>query len=234
MQSPSTIAGMVAAAFTGAMLATALSSGGAAQTTSEVVTATQVNLLDGRGQLRGILSGEDERGMASLAFLDPTGATRALLGVGEDGTPRLELYDGQSVVRAVVTVEGDIPAVVVSEREQRAVLSTLNGSPRLTFQNGPRVSADLGLDPGGEPRLGLFGPTGQAQVALNIDGNGAPLLALRDQEGRSRASLAFVQEATVLNLSDGSAARVVVGVAGDGNATVSVLDADGNLTARLP
>ena len=55
----------------------------------DVVTASQINIVDREGRLRAVLAGEDERGMTSLAFYGPDGTVRGVVGADPDGTPVL-------------------------------------------------------------------------------------------------------------------------------------------------
>jgi hypothetical protein len=228
-------AALLVAAFAGGGLANLVSARLGAQSPPEIVTATQVNLVDRGGRLRGILSAEDERGMASLALLDPAGRPRALLAVTPDGAPTFELYDQGQALRVHATVQGEAPVVAVETGGgRRAILGGLTGSPALTFTDGAQNRAEVGLGGNGLPSLTMFGPTGQRQVSLLVDGDSQPLLTFRDDSGRSRASLGVVQGATVVNLADPARVRVVLGVAADGTATISFLDDAGRLVRTLP
>jgi hypothetical protein len=82
--------------------------------------------------------------------------------------------------------------------------------------------------------VALVGPTGQTQVDLNVGGGGEPVAVFRDAMGRGRVTLGIVSGTTVINLADQQAARVVLGIAADGTATLSFLDENGRLAARVP
>jgi len=230
------IGAMLAAAFLGGGLASVVFSDRvSAQAAPTVVTTQHVNLVNQAGRIRGILSAEDERGVASLTFFDEAGQMRSALTIGRDGAPALQLYDRAQAPRVVITVENNQPAVVVtSETGDRAILSTLTGGPTLSFQDKEKFRAEVGMGRGGAPRFAMFGPTGQPQLGLNITEQGDPIVTLRDDAGRGRASLGVVQGATVINLADQKSARVVLGVAADGNATLSFLDPAGKVTERVP
>jgi len=230
------IGGMLVAALVGGGLSSAIFPDRVrAQGRQTIVTAEQVNLVNRAGRIRGILSAEDERGAASLTLFDETGQPRSALTVGRDGTPALQIYDRTQVARVVVTIENDQPAIVINgEAGDRAILSTPAGGPTLAFGNRERIRAEVGINRAGAPRLGMFGPTGQPQLSLNISERGEPVVTLRDEAGRSRASLGVVAGATVINLADQQSARVVLGVATDGSASLSFLDAAGKITERVP
>lgn len=235
-ESMKSIGGMLVAAFVGGGMASAVfSSRVDAQTTPRAVTTEQVTLVNRAGRIRGILSAEDERGIASLTLFDETGQMRSALTIDRDGTPAFRLYDGTQAARVVVTVDNNQPAIVVSNATgDRAVLSTLTGGPTLSFEDKEKLRAEVGMGRGGAPKLGMFGPTGQAQLTLGVSEQGEPVATWRDQTGRGRASVGVVQGATVINLSDQRAARVVLGVAPDGTASLSFLDPAGKVTERVP
>jgi hypothetical protein len=231
--------------FIGAMLVAAFIGGGvaslvfsdrvSAQASPAVVTTGQINLVSRAGRIRGILSAEDERGLASLTLFDEAGERRSALTVGRDGSPTLQLYDRAQAARLVLAVENDQPALVINgEAGQRAVLSNLTGTPTLAFQDGERVRAEVGMGRGGTPRFGMFGATGQPLLNLNVSDQGEPVVTLRDGTGRSRATMGVVSGATVINLADQKSARVVLGVAADGTASLSLLDAAGKVIERVP
>ncbi len=228
---------MLVAAFIGGGLASVVFSDRvSAQGSPAVVTTQQINLVNRAGRIRGILSAEDERGMMSVTLFDETGQRRsAAFTVGRDGAPALQLYDRAQTTRVALAVENDQPAVVISgEAGQRAILSTLSGSPTLAFQDGERIRAEVGMGRGGTPRVGLFGANGQPQLGLNVSDQSEPVVTLRDDTGRSRATIGVVSGATVINLADQKSARVVLGVATDGTASLSILDAAGKVTDRVP
>ena len=82
------VGGMLAAAFVGGGLSSAVFTDRVmAQGSPSAVTTGQVNLVSRAGRIRGILSAEDERGMASLTLYDEAGQMRSALAIGPDGTP---------------------------------------------------------------------------------------------------------------------------------------------------
>lgn len=232
------IGAMVTASFLGGGLVNfVLSSTGPvnAQARPGIVTTEQVNLVDASGRLRGILSARDEQGMTSLALLDEAGRRRAVLAAGTDGAPSLALYDQDAALRVHAAIQAGAPVLVVNgDNGRRAILGALTGSPTLSFVDGQLNRAQLGFSARGLPNLEMAGPNGQLQASLMVDRDGQPLLTLRDQTGHSRATLGVVADTTVMNLTDGASPRVVLGVAPDGNGTLSFLDADGAVTRAVP
>lgn len=227
------VATAIAAA--GGLASLVLPARAATQAAPGIVTATQVNLVDRSGRLRGVLSAEDERGMASLALFGPDGGPRAVLAAAPDGAPTFELYDGARTLRVHATIQGTAPIVAVTaDGGRQAILSGLSGVPALTLTDGAQARTEVGLTAGGLPGLHLIGPAGQRQVSLTVDREGQALVTVRDAGGRSRASLGVVQGAAVINLSDQARTRVVMGVAPDGRATLSFLDEAGQIVRTMP
>lgn len=225
----------VAASAAGGLLGAVLPVRAAAQAPPGIVTTAQVNLVDRAGRLRGVLSAEDERGMASLALFGPDGGPRAVLAAAPDGAPTFEMYDGARTLRVHATIQGTAPIVAVTaDGGRQAILGGLSGVPALTLADGAQTRTEVGLTAGGLPGVHLIGPAGQRQVSLTVDREGQALVTMRDAGGRSRASLGVVQGATVVNLSDQMRTRVVMGVAPDGRATLSFLDEAGQVVRTLP
>ena len=79
-------ASLVGGAASNVLLTTRLAAQG-----GDVVTASQVNLVDGSGRLTAVLSGSDERGLTALTFYGPDRSARVVLGIESDGTPALRL-----------------------------------------------------------------------------------------------------------------------------------------------
>lgn len=206
-----------------------------AQARQDPITTGQVTLVDASGRIRGVLSAEDDRGMASLTLLDEAGRRRAVLATGANGAPTLEMYDQAEALRVHTTIQGGAPIIVVNgDNDRRAIVGALTGSPTLSFVDGSLTRAQIGFSARGLPNLEMVGPTGQQQITLGVDAEGQPLMTLRDQEGRSRATMGVVQETTVLNLADSRSARVVLGVAPDGNGSLSFLDENRAVAYSVP
>ena len=225
---------LLVAAFCGGGLANLLLGTPAGAQGGETVTASQVNLVDGGGVLRGVLSAQDERGLASLAFYDPDGRPRALLGVGPQGDPQLALSDaaGQPRVAAGVTRD-DALLVVGDEQQAHGMLGSSGGVPLLSFAEGRQARMQLQMGEDGRPSVVLAGADGQRSAALSMDSDDAPLLTLY-HAGRARVTLGVVQEAAVINVSGPGQSRVVVGVAPDGFPSVTLYDETGEPIGAIP
>ncbi len=230
-----TVVGMITASLVGGALANLLMMGGVeAQGVAEVVTTTQLNLVDGTGRLRGTLSGSDERGLASLTFYDDQGRVRGVFGVDPGGTPVVELLDAQGQRRVLVTAEGDEPLVVLGlENEGQGLFGVIQGAPMLTLGDGTQSRALLHLNAEGQPRLALTDGVGQQTAALHVGNDDMPQLTL-SAAGRPRAVFGVVNDATVLNLADARQPRLAFGVAADGWPSVNFIDENGVIVSQLP
>lgn len=228
------VGAMLVASFAGGA-ATHLSMSGAvqAQGTAGVVTATQVNLVDGAGRLRGVLAGSDPGGLVSITLYDQAGQARSTFAVEPDGTPLVQLHGPGGETRLRAAVEGTDPVIVVGEDTAgHGLMATVGGAPRLTFGDGNRNRLQLYLADGGLPRVSLVDGTGQEAASLAVGNDDMPQLALA-AAGRPRAVLTAVGNATVLNLGDSTAMRLAAGVAGDGAPSIIFLDGQGNFMASL-
>ena len=201
---------------------------------ADVVTATQINVVDDAGQLRAVLTGRDERGLPSLSFYDGAGQVRGVVGLEPGDTPVLRLYDTAGVGRLVATVQGESALVVVGEDGERtALLGAIGNTPVLSLAQGEQPRARVQLDASGAPFLGMFDDAGQRAVSLSVDSANSPFVTFY-QDGRSRAALGVVQSAAVLNLSDMDRARLVMGVADTGWPSLSFIDEAGDVMQQLP
>ena len=227
----------------GAMLAASLVGGAAthllmsgavqAQGTAGVVTATQVNLVDGAGRLRGVLAGSDPGGLASITLYDQAGRARNTFAVEPDGTPVIQLHGPGGETRLRATVQGnDALLVAGSEAEGQGLFGAVQGRPILTLGDGSRVRLQLHLTSEGLPRLAFAESTGQEAASLAVGGDDMPQLALT-AAGRRRAVLTTVGNATVLNLGGSAGTRLVAGVAEDGAPSIIFLDGQGAFMASL-
>ena len=197
---------------------------------AEVVTASQVNIVDSGGRLRAVLAAEDERGLASLAFYGPDGAVRAVVGVEPDGTPSLRFSNSAGVARLSASVRDDEPVITVGDEAARSVLiASLGGTPVLGLSDRGRTRLQLDLGAQGEPRLSLFNSGGQRGAGLVVGADDAPFLSLFDAAGAQRLTMGTVQGSTVVNLGDGTRPRLVLGVADNGRASVGFYDTEGAL-----
>lgn len=228
-------AAMIGASFLGGMAGSRLMDGRVEAQGPAVVTTTQVNLVDGAGNLRGILAGSDESGRASLTLFDQGGQTRSLVGVQADGTPILQLHGAGGETRLLASVQGEDTVLIVGrDGAGQGVLADVQGRPILSLSDQGRSRLQLQLSPEGWPRLALSDAVGNEGASLSVTGDDdRPELRLA-AGGRPRALLTVAQGATVLNLSDADGTRMVAGVASDGNPSVAFLDAAGEVTAQLP
>ena len=219
------LASMIGGAASNLLLTARLGAQGA-----DVLTASQLNIIDREGRLRAVLAGDDERGMTSLAFYGPDGTARGVIGVDPDGTPVLRFNNPAGVGRLSATVRDDDPVISVGNDVQRSVLiGSFGGTPivRLSDRGNIRLQMDLGQE--GAPRLSLFNSAAQRGVSLTVGNDEAPFVSLFDPFGVQRLAMGVLQGSTVVNLGDGSRPRLVLGVAEDGRASVAFYDAAGTL-----
>ena len=229
-----TLAAMLAASVVGGA-ATHLSLSGAvqAQGTAGVVTATQVNLVDGAGRLRGVLAGSDPGGLTSITLYDQAGQVRSTFGVEPDGTPLIQLNGPNGETRLRATVQGrDAIVVTGAEAEGQGLFGAVQGRPLLTLGDGARGRLQLHLTAEGLPRLALADGAGQEAASLAVGSDDMPQLAL-SAGNRRRAVLTTVGNATVLNLGGSAGTRLVAGVAEDGAPSIIFLDGQGAFMASL-
>ena len=229
-----TVVGMLAASFLGGA-ATHLSMAGGvqAQGAAGVVTATQVNLVDGAGRLRGVLAGSDPGGRASITLYDQAGQIRGTFGVEPDGTPLIQLNGPGGETRLRATVQGNDALVVAgAEAEGQGLFGAVQGRPILTLGDGARSRLQLHLTAEGLPRLTLADGAGQEAASFTVGSDDMPQLAL-SAANRRRAVLTAVGDATVLNLGGATGTRLVAGVAQDGAPSIVFLDGQGSFMASL-
>lgn len=225
---------LLAAAFCGGALASLMLGTAAGAQGAQALTVSQINLVDGGGGLRGVLSARDEQGQASLAFYDAGGQTRARLGVDPQGAPELELRNTAGQARLAAGVTGDDALLIVGdERQAHGVLGAAAGVPLLSFGAGPEARMQLQMAADGRPSVVLAGADGQRSAALSMDSEDAPLLTLY-HAGRARVTLGVVQDAAVINVSGPGQSRVVVGVAADGFPSVTLHDEAGEAVGAIP
>ena len=219
------LASLVGGAASNRFLAARLGAQGA-----DVVTASQVNIVDSEGRLRAVLAAEDERGMTSLTFYGPDGTVRGVVGAEPDGTPVLRFNNPAGVGRLSASVRDDDPAIAVGDEAARSVLiGSFGGTPMVGLSNRGRTRLQMDLGGGGEPRLSLFNSAGQRSVGLMVGPDEAPFVSLFDPFGVQRLAMGILQGSTVVNLGDGTRPRLVMGVADNGRASVTFYDADGAL-----
>ena len=222
-------ASLVGGAVSNALLTARLDAQGAG-----VVTASQVNIVDGSGRLRAILSGDDERGMASLAFYGPDGAFRGLVGIDADGHPVLRFTDPGGATRILARVGQEDGMVTVGDETARhALVGSQAGTPFLALSDGRRIPMQLTLGGEGQPRVNLFNRRGQPGIGMIVGADDAPFLSVFDTGGAQRVTLGTVQGATVVNLGDGTRTRMVLGVAENGRASLAFYDDEGGMEREV-
>ena len=197
---------------------------------ADVVTASQVNIVDSEGHLRAVLAAEDERRMTSLAFYGPDGTARGVVGADLDGTPVLQFNNPAGAGRLSASVRNGEPVITVGNEAARSVLiGSLGGAPIVGLSERGQIRLQMDLGGGGEPRLSLFNSAGQRGVGVVVGADDAPFVYLFDATGVQRLAMGAVQGSTVVNLSDGTRPRLVLGVSDAGRASVGFYDADGTL-----
>ena len=196
----------------------------------DVVTASQINIVDREGRLRAVLAGEDERGMTSLAFYGPDGTVRGVVGADPDGTPVLRFNNPAGVGRLSASVRDDEPVITVGDEAARSVrIGSFDGTPIVGLVDRGRTRLQMTVGDQGTPRISLFNTDGQRGVGLVVAADDAPFLYLWDAAGAQRLAMGTVQGSTVVNLGDGTRPRLVLGVADNGRASVAFYDAEGAL-----
>jgi hypothetical protein len=228
------VAAMLVASFVGGA-ATHLSMAGtvSAQGGAGVVTATQVNLVDGAGRLRGVLAGSDPGGLTSITLYDQAGLARSTFAVEPDGTPVLQLHGPGGEPRLQATVQGNDAMIVAgAEAEGQGLFGAVQGRPIMTLGDGSRVRLQLHLTSDGLPRMVLAESNGREAASVAVGSDDMPQLALT-AAGRRRAVLTAVGNATVLNLGGAAGTRLVAGVSEDGAPSIIFLDGQGNFMASL-
>jgi len=85
----------------------------------------------------------------------------------------------------------------------------------------------------GSPSFGLFDSDGRQSLTMTVDSSEAPLLTLHEQ-GRVRAAFGVREQTVVLNMADAQQMRLVIGVAEDGNPSISFLSETGEILQAFP
>ena len=242
------VAAMLGASFLGGAAAATLVVGGAvraqgsqqaqgetpAPPAPQVLTATQINLVDGAGRLRGVLGASDERGLASIAWYDDDGQVRSLSGIGQDGTPIVQLYDPSGRPRLVASVDGETAMIVAGARGAgQGYFGTIGGAPLVTLNDGTQNRLQLLLNDAGRPRAILADAAGRQSIGLTVGSDDMPQVGLA-AAGRLRTLLTVARNAAVINLLDTERPRLVLGVAENGRPSVNFLDEDGGVAVELP
>lgn len=198
------------------------------------VTTTQLNLVDDEGMIRGLLSARDETGATSLTLFDSNGQPRSVFAVGPDGRPGVRLQNAAGEARLAARVSGEDTLLIVGDdRETHGVFASASGVPVLSFADGQRGRVQLQLAPSGSPSLIFSGRDGQRSASMTVDDNDTPVMTLYEN-GRPRVTLGIVQQAAVLNMTGAADSRVVIGVAGNGRPSVTIVDQAGQVVGELP
>ena len=74
---------------------------------------------------------------------------------------------------------------------------------------------------------------GQRSAVSTVDSGDTPLVTLYDDR-RQRLTLGVVQQAVVVNFSDASQPRLVMGVADNGRPSINFLNANSEVVQELP
>ncbi|MGH9442338.1 MAG: hypothetical protein ACRD16_08675 [Thermoanaerobaculia bacterium] len=146
---------------------------------ARLVEGTEFRLVDEKGTSRAVLA--VGRSGTAISVNNGAGKTRAALTVGDDGAPRLELFDRADSPRASLKLAGD-------------------GSPALSLSDdGKRTRAEVSLGPEGSPKVELKDETGKPRgsIAIGAEGGAAIVLAgspcssvkLLEDDGSIRAAL---------------------------------------------
>jgi hypothetical protein len=201
---------------------------------AQVVTATQVNVVDQDGRLRAVLAGQDERRMASLSFYDTAGQVRGIIGIDEDEMPLVKLFNQAGQSRLSALVQGDNGLVITGDEDAHSgVFGTVGSSPLLSFLKAGRNRLGLQLAEDGSPSLRLFDGDGRQSIGMTVDPSRSSLVTFHDQ-GQLRAAFGVQEQTALLNLADTQRMRLVIGVAQDGNPSVSFFSESGQLVQELP
>lgn len=200
----------------------------------QVLNVSQINLVDGSGRLRGVLAAGDERGFASLAWYDPAGQVRSLSGVGQDGTPVVQLYDSFGEPRLQASVDGETAMIVAGAGNAgQGFFGTIGGSPLVTLTDGRQNRLQLLLNASGRPRALLSDDAGRPGLDLSVGGDDMPRVALA-AAGLLRGLFTVARDAAVINLRDGERPRLILGVAENGRPSVNFFDEEGELAVEIP
>lgn len=170
-----------------------------------------------------VADGGDARGVRELragrfTLVDRHGNTRASLGVGDDGSPAIHLFDPGEQPRMQLALEASGAANVKlldADGDVRVWLSVSpNGAPSLYLRGTSRYAeggtghAELAIDEHGCPALSLCDTGGQPRLLLGLDEKaGMPRLSLSSADGDLRALLIADRERGVLHLYPEPVAR---------------------------
>jgi hypothetical protein len=137
---------------------------------------------------------------ARLTLVDASGAPRAALAIGDDGSPSLRLFDPFEQTRAQLVVDASGAANLKLHDRDGEVSAWLsvgsNGAPSLYLRGVARHRtrakghAELCVDEHGCPVLSLYDKDGQPRVLLSLgEKDGTPSLSFSNPRGEIRALL---------------------------------------------
>ena len=146
-----------------------------------------------------------------LTLVDQNGSPRAALGIGEDGSPALRLFDPFEQTRAQLVVDPSGAANLKLHDRDGEVSAWLSvgpsGAPSLYLRGGGRTPsrarghAELCVDEHGCPVLSLYDKDGQPRVLLCLgEKDGTPSLSFSSTRGDLRALLTGDAERGMLRL----------------------------------
>lgn len=105
--------------------AAAAAAGGTAGEAAETVRARRFELIDARGNTRGILACDADSGAPTVTFTDSAGRTRVTVGIAWNDMPSIQLMgeDGKARVALVARPEGTGMVLVVDGEGRQNTLS---------------------------------------------------------------------------------------------------------------
>lgn len=163
---------------------------------TRTVEAEKFVLLGRQGDERGIIQVND-KGSAAIYLNDESGKERAELKVTADGRASLGFYDSDGNKRVVVGAssaaggQAGIGVFAAGGNQVAGLSASANGEINLTLYDNKSGLArvGLGLSADGAPALALFDQNGKDRAELHVDKNGKPGLALADESGKSIAGM---------------------------------------------
>lgn len=79
----------------------------------DVVRTRRFELLDTQGRVRAVLACDDRNGAPSLAFLDGSGVTRAIVGISWNDMPQIQLSDADGAARVALVARPEGTGMVI-------------------------------------------------------------------------------------------------------------------------
>lgn len=204
---------------------------------SKVVEAQSFRLVNGDGEIRAVLTVDEDS--PYLGLWDESGTIRAMMNAKEDSV-NVGLADSSGHLRVRMAVGSeDSPALDFVDEDQGLRLRVTmeeGGSPSMTFvdANG-RPRAALKEDPQGRHLLGFVDENGGTRATFHMDRDGTPKLVFRDTSGGIRALLTVeaLGTPTFGLFDDGEALRAAFMLGEEGGPTLILSDHDGAPRAYL-